>query len=128
MEKGFNEAQAFQPGKLGQSVLARTYFQFASMRPKPFSLGNDRDTVITVLATAGFNEAQAFQPGKHGRDCDALEAVQAASMRPKPFSLGNRFQKRTLWHRAGCFNEAQAFQPGKHAEARKHNTRLEWLQ
>ena len=37
---GFNEAQAFQPGKHQLQNGADTSTEYASMRPKPFSLGN----------------------------------------------------------------------------------------
>ena len=85
---GFNEAQAFQPGKRGATTMTTAKDQLASMRPKPFSLGNNRP------------EGQA-------------KWNLLASMRPKPFSLGNRVAAHYPNSRRNCFNEAQAFQPGK---------------
>ena len=60
----FNEAQAFQPGKPGRLLLVVCDQLLASMRPKPFSLGNLSSASAQSAMSARFNEAQAFQPGK----------------------------------------------------------------
>ena len=74
----FNEAQAFQPGKLPR-------------------MSSEEYAVARC-----FNEAQAFQPGKPDQTFDAVAIASNASMRPKPFSLGNvsllpRSGAWTLW-------------------------------
>ena len=110
----FNEAQAFQPRKCGGRRCGRGGGVSASMRPRPFSLGNYGFVIQRIVRTISFNEAQAFQPRKFWRPLRASRRTLSG------FNEAQAFQPRksckglcTIVYCQRRFNEAQAFQPRK---------------
>ena len=61
----------------------------ASMRPRPFGLGNGRCFRWALDGAGSFNEAEAVWPRKCFKLAVPAFVLCHASMRPRPFGLGN---------------------------------------
>ena len=61
----FNSATAFQPWKQGLIHNGDCARRDASIRPRPFSHGNQSSVLTNNCIVKSFNSATAFQPWKH---------------------------------------------------------------
>ncbi len=62
LHESFNEAEAVQPRRGGESEFSNAGLRPASMRPRLFSLGEGTVQGVFRAAMYRFNEAEAVQP------------------------------------------------------------------